>query len=217
MSTPKPSTWVFDLDGTLVDSFETYFATLGEIFHARGMLFNDSLHLAALTQPLPLFLQRHLGRPAVESAMTELQERSNEDARRIRPFPGILEMIQVLSQSGARVAVWTNRDLVSADLILRHSGLSPYVEICISGTCVTDRKPHPEGLLRIMKELGSLPPSVTMVGDHEHDVLGAKSANTRAVRASWHAYWPVEKCSEAHHQFHDVAEFSRWIIRDIQR
>jgi len=203
--------WVFDLDGTLVDSFNHYFIALDEIFTAHGKKFSPKYHHAVLTQPLQQFFEKHLGEKSVKSAFELLQSTSNRDAKTIRPFTGLTETLTHLKSKGARMAVWTNRDLVSAKLMLKHSGLDQFTEICVSGTCVKERKPNPEGLLRIMKEFGCKSDTVTMVGDHEHDVSAAKSVGVRAVRASWHGYWKMDRCSYADHQFHRTEEFSTWV------
>ena len=204
--------WVFDLDGTLVDSFGHFFETMEQIFAAHGARFTPELRRAALTEPLDQFFRDHLGEPAFKSAIEALQTRSNEDARSIRPFARLESLMRELSARGSRVAVWTNRDLVSASLILKHSGLAELTEACISGTCVDRRKPDPEGLLRLVDRFGCRPDEVTMVGDHEHDVTAAKSVGARAVRASWHSYWREAPCTTADHQFHDVAEFEAWVL-----
>lgn len=208
--------WIFDLDGTLVDSFSHYFELLQEIFDARRMRFGPELRLAALSDPLPLFFQRHLGRAAVDSALEELQARSQSDAALVKPFAGVPELLAKLRSSGSRVGVWTNRDLVSASLILKHSGLDAFAEICVSGTCVTRRKPHPEGLSRIIGHFESDPAQITMVGDHSHDVEAAKAVGARAVRASWHGYWAMERCPHADAQFDDFADFERWVFAGSQ-
>lgn len=205
--------WVFDLDGTLVDSFGHYFDALEEIFLAHGTSFEPELRRAALTDPLRELFERHLGRSAVPEAFARLQIRSNDDARLIRPYAGLDGLIRQLQQRGARVAVWTNRDLESASLILEHSGLKPLTEVCVSGTCVTERKPRPEGLLRLIDRFGCDPDEVTMVGDHEHDVSAAKEVGARAVRASWHSYWNEAPCRTADAQFRSVSDFEAWALR----
>lgn len=203
--------WVFDLDGTLVDSFSHYFAMLERIFMEHGVRFTEDLRYAALTETLDQFFAKHLGKDAVPQALADLQKHCNQDAQSIRAFDGMIPALKHLTEKGARIAVWTNRDYESAKLILEHSGLEPFAEVFVSGTCVQQRKPHPEGLLRIIDAFGCTPDSVTMIGDHEHDVAGAKSIGARAVRASWHSYWSDKACSKADLQFHRVQDFTDWI------
>lgn len=206
--------WVFDLDGTLVDSFSHYFNFLAEVFERHGLAFKDELRLPAITHHLPTFFETHLGPQAVQAALDELQSRSNDDAQRISPFSGAKELVSKLREQGDRIAVWTNRDLTSATLILQSTGLDRYVELCVSGTCTAERKPHPEGLLKIMNTFGARPENVVMIGDHEYDVQAGRSAGVTAIRASWHSYWDVATCGVSHRQFYSFREFSEWVSQN---
>jgi HAD superfamily hydrolase (TIGR01549 family) len=203
--------WVFDLDGTLVDSFAPYFEALDHLFALVGKKFGPHLWEAALTDHLPVFFERHLGPEQVESALNELQSRSNSDAARISIFEGLEAMINHLISKNCRVAIWTNRDRESAEMILEATGLGKKTELLVSGTCVKNRKPDSEGLLRVIEHFGCEPAQVTMIGDHVYDVAAAKREGSRAVRASWHGYWNVPPCDVADLQFYDVKSFQSWV------
>jgi len=202
--------WVFDLDGTLVDSFGHFFDSLKEIFSENGKVFSDELRLASLTESLPAFFEKHLGTEAARPALEKLQRQSNLDAAKIQPFAGTMPFIRALKESGSKIAVWTSRENESAKLILEQTGLSELAEIYVTGTCTVQRKPHLEGLLKIREHFKCELDEITMVGDHEHDMMAAKNAGARAVRASWHSYWPVEKCTHADYQFYHVSDFQQW-------
>ncbi len=207
--------WAFDLDGTLVDSFSHYFKVLGTIFNDHGSQFLDEHRHPALTQQLPEFFEQHLGKQAVTPAFDKLTKVSYQDAVDVRPFEGITSTIERLVSSGAKVAVWTNRDLVSAELILKHTRLRRLAEICISGTCVEARKPSPEGLLKISSRFGCPARDLIVVGDHDYDIQGAKAVGARSVRASWHNYWNIDRCMQADAQFYSVPEFATWVSSNI--
>ncbi len=207
--------WIFDLDGTLVDSFSHYFKALEDIFTEYGKVFDNSLGHAALTDPLPQFFEKHLGKELALEGLEKLQQMSNDHAKDVRPFEGMIETIEGLIKQGKDVAIWTNRDLHSATLIIQASKLDKLFSCVVSGTCVTLRKPHPEGILRIAKQFNCELKDVTVIGDHEHDVQGAKTAGARAVRASWHSYWQVAPCETADHQFFGVSNFSQWVLGQI--
>lgn len=202
--------WVFDLDGTLVDSFGRYFASLGAIFEKHGKSFGPVQFHAALTKPFDGFLSHELGREALSSALALFDEHSRNDATQIKAFDGIIDTLAELRRRKARIAVWTNRDLASAKLVLEASGLESLVELCVSGTCVT-RKPSPDGLHRLLSHFECKADEVVVVGDHEHDVTTPKGLGARGVRASWHGYWKVDPCTHADHQFYSVPEFQAWV------
>lgn len=210
-TTPMKHYWVFDLDGTLVDSFGHYFLALDQIFANHGAHFGPEHRLPSISQSLPEFLEAYLGPEIAATALTEFHSKTSDDASEIKPFGGIPETLEYLANRGARIAVWTSRDFTSANQILQHTGISKFVEKCISGTCTINQKPHPEGLLKIIEFFGCTPDSVTVVGDHEYDVAAARSIESRAIRASWHSYWPIKHCNHSHHQFFSVSEFQKWL------
>lgn len=209
--------WVFDLDGTLVDSFAHYFESTAEIFKHFGVPFNSELHYSILTEPLVQLYAQKLGKENLELALQMLQDKSNNDATKIRAFSGVHGALQELKKNDARIGVWTNRDLESATLILEHSGLKDLVEICVSGTCTTLRKPDPEGLLRVIQHFNCRPSEVIMIGDHEHDVSAAKDVGAIGVRASWHGYWKMDACKTANHQFHEFSDFKNFVLTKFNK
>ena len=137
--------------------------------------------------------------------------RSQSDAVGIRPFDGAVDLLSRLKDRGDRVAIWTSRDLASAALVLKHSGLDRFVQKCVSGTCVMEHTPHPEGLLRILGEYGCPPEDAVMVGDHENDMRAARQAGTYAIRASWNPHGETTPCVHAHQQFRRIADLKTWL------
>ncbi len=203
--------WVFDLDGTLVDSFGPYDTTMREIFAEKGVEWSAQHFIEALSTSPAVLIERYIGANAVAECMAKLRVRANEDARRIRPYEGIVETLAHLREQGSRVAVWTGRDLESAQIIIESSGLGALVESCTSGTCVQINKPNPEGLLRVVKSFNCRADEVYMVGDHDHDMMAAREVGAQAVRVKWNPYWSAVECQRAHHQFEHVRDFATWL------
>jgi HAD superfamily hydrolase (TIGR01509 family) len=207
--------WVFDLDGTLVDSLSHYFAILQDIFAEHGLTLSHENLRSSISQPIPGFLTTHLGAQNLPAALAVLQKRSEEDAARIQPFDGVLEILTHLQSKGSRLAMWTNRDFESAQLILKSSGLAPFFEVCVSGSCGFGHKPNPDGFGRIEDLFLCEKDTVILVGDHETDMLAAKALGIKAIRASWHSYWKSDSCAHADHQFYKVNDFRTWVFQNM--
>ena len=207
--------WVFDLDGTLVDSFSFYFDILKTIFTETGIEFKDEHRRQSLLTPVPHFVAKFFEEIRVAEVISRINTQSNEDTKNIRPFDGVEKTLQHLASKNIPMAVWTSRDLNSASMILNHTGLKQYFEKVVSGTCVQKHKPNPEGLEQIIQVFGSKPSETVVVGDHEIDMLGTKSAGAVGVRASWHGYWDMEKCSHATHQFYTTDAFHKWVDESL--
>lgn len=204
--------WIFDLDGTLVDSFNPYFTVLSRILAEHGLGLEESEKRRCIGLPAKDYLETKLAAEHVKHALLRLSEQSNRDAAMVRPFPGIEDVLHHLSRSGRTISIWTSRDLVSTELVLKHTGLDKLISIIQSGTCVVQKKPQPEGIQRIADHHSATPAEMVMIGDHDMDMRGGRGFGVQSVRASWHGVWSEDKCALADRQFYDVASFKRWVL-----
>ncbi len=202
--------WVFDLDGTLVDSISHYFNTLRGLFTHFNVPFTEKDLQKSLTMNSRHYLSHYLVPEQIEYAVKEVQRQSEDDSKHIQTFAGVKNLLDHLKTQGAKLAVWTGRDLTSASMILKHTELHSYFDLCVGGTCVANHKPHPEGLHRIIKHWDCDPKSVVMVGDHDVDMLGSKESNTYAIRVSWNQATPPN-CNISDLHFRNVEQFEKWL------
>lgn len=201
--------WVFDLDGTLVDSFPFYLAIVKNVLARFEKCLSEDEVSACLGQPAAKFFRYKLGNELAEEALAELGIQSLVDAEHIKPFPGVFALLQNLKSEGKQVAVWTSRDLNSANLVLGKTGLNAFIDHCVSGCCVSTLKPDPEGLWKIARLFSCNVSDLVVVGDHEYDVQAAKAVGAYGIRACWHGFDPPTHCAYARELFRDVPSLSR--------
>ena len=206
--------WVFDLDGTIVDSLTVHFQILEKIFLKFNQPFSKKNHnelLKVTSKTLPNYFEFQFGLENVESALEMFSDLTNAALKSIKPFTGIEELLKTLKSKGSLLAVWTARDLAATQKILQYTGLESYFSICISGCCTTQGKPHPEGLQKIANHFESDSSEMVMVGDFDSDMLGAQVFGTKAIRVLWHPSVEYKKCEIANWQFSKVSDFQNWI------
>lgn len=203
--------WVFDLDGTLVDSFPFYLSIVRSILLRFGKSLDDEETSECLGQPAAKFFTAKLGNDLTAQALDELRVQSILDAERIQPFTGILRLLEKLKAQKKMVAVWTSRDRNSANLVLKNTGIAPFVDFVVSGCCVSKHKPDSEGLDRIAKHFGCNASDLVVVGDHEFDVRAARTSGAYGIRACWHGFDKPESCNFAHELALDVFTVDRHI------
>lgn len=206
--------WVFDLDGTLTDSFGPYF-TLVEDLIGESLSRDQKKELIGI-HPSQIFKSRLPAEQATR-ALELLNEKSQKDAASIPLFNEIHSICTYLKKNGCRLAVWTSRDLVSAKLVLNEVGIGHYFDYIISGDCVSNRKPHSEGIEILQKLFLCEPHEMVMVGDHDHDMEAAQSFGAQPLRASWHKHWDHDNCSRSHKQFYCTSEFHQWIQSSFKK
>lgn len=206
--------WVFDLDGTLIDSHGAYFISLKHVLERYGSELTEEDQREVLkisVKNRPEFFIRKLGEASAQEAMSLLDRRLEEDHRRVSPYSGVTELLESLKARNTEVALWTARDLNSAVQVLKHLGLHHYFSICVGSTCLTHCKPHPEGLQRVARHFDCLPEELFMVGDHENDLLAARACGAKAIQAMWHNPQGVTPSLHADQSFREIQALQSWI------
>jgi HAD superfamily hydrolase (TIGR01509 family) len=178
---------VFDLDGTLVDTMTIAPMVYVETIRARG---GPEVSPAAVVAAwhigaTPVVLAHFLSRP-VTAADLECFHRHFEAAiADVRPFPGVLDLIDDLGTAGCRLGIFTAATRRSTDLLLAGTGLDQLFPVVVCGDEVVEPKPAPEGLLLACQRLGVDAAETAYVGDAEVDLRCAGAAGALAVQARW--------------------------------
>ena len=105
-------------------------------------------------------------------ALERLESFHHQNAHLIRPYDGVDTLLPKLRTLGVQVALWTGRDRVSADWLLRRHKLEGFFATMVCGDDLPSHKPDPEGLREIIRRLDVKPEETLFVGDADVDVLG---------------------------------------------
>lgn len=168
---------VWDLDGTLLDTYPHAAAALAQTLQRHGLPVTDEAVLPRMKRSLGDAFRHYAPqaglsvealRIAYRAAVTPLEPH-------IRPIPGIPEALEALSRMGITHYLWTHRDGRTWNM-LAASGLRHHFRGGITADEGFPPKPDPTGLLALL-ERHHLPPAATlMVGDRLIDVQGGKLA-----------------------------------------
>lgn len=112
-----------------------------------------------------------------------------------KPYENMKEALAQLKERGCKLAVLSNKyEGGVKDVIPMH--FSNVFDI-LHGECeIIPRKPDPTGLLLTIEELGSTPERTAYIGDSSGDMLVAHRADTFAIGVDW-GYNPVSSLKEA--------------------
>ena len=98
---------------------------------------------------------------------------------RLAPLPGAREFISECRRRGLGLAVATSADRVKMDGNLAEIGLpAATFDVCLTGSEVTNKKPHPEIFLTAARRLGLPPEKCLVVEDAPNGVRAAKAAGS---------------------------------------
>ena len=172
---------IFDLDGTLVDSYRDIAASVNEFLEKRGK------------EPLPpgriygfigrgvrKLLDRALGGLASEEELDRaigqfLPIYRNHLLDTTRPFPGVMEALARLEKSN-HLAVLTNKPRVEAVAILDGLTMSRFFRWIFGGESFPRRKPDPAGVNALIDLAGASRDRTLLVGDSGVDFETARNA-----------------------------------------
>lgn len=113
-----------------------------------------------------------------------------------------------------KVGLYTARGRAATQRILDYHGLAPLMDWWITGSDLKDPKPHPEGLLRMARELGATPAQCFYVGDSPKDMKMAHAAGFKAIAANWCPNSSVKDllAEQPHHLLTDPRQLSSVLV-----
>ena len=100
-------------------------------------------------------------------------------------YPGVREMLAGLKAAGKRLYIATSKPDAAAKMVMHHFGLDEFVPDIVGGTDEPDRNTKGKVIAYVLREYGIDPSSAIMVGDREHDVLGATENSIPCIGITW--------------------------------
>jgi phosphoglycolate phosphatase len=110
-------------------------------------------------------------------------------------YPGIPELLTTLVGQ-ADLWVATSKPRIFAEKIVEHFGLAPYFKGIYGSELDGRNSDKGELVALLLREQGLAPASAVMIGDREHDIIGAKKNGLRSVGVLW-GYGSAEELANA--------------------
>jgi 2-phosphoglycolate phosphatase len=175
---------LFDLDGTLVDS---YWAIACSVNHVR------SLHgLPPLSEPEVRrhvgFGARHLlhhtvpGGTADEDLGAYLAHHPPVALEHTTLLPGAAEVLGQLSAAGLQLGVCSNKPLAFSRALVNHLGIAATLQVVLGPEEVANPKPAPDMLELAMQLLKVEPAQTLYVGDMVVDINTARAVSGGGIQ-----------------------------------
>lgn len=109
----------------------------------------------------------------------------------ISVFPGLLEVIAKLADSGCNLGIVSSRARDEYAEEIAPLGFDKYFEHIILVEDTTEHKPAPAPMLEYLRRTGANPNSVIYVGDTVYDEQCATSAGVSFARAAWGSHQEI--------------------------
>ena len=179
---------IFDMDGTLVDSYEGIFNAYRWTMEQMRLPFTgDRLVRKAIGAPLPYVFERLCGmeNEQVQQAVGYYRAYYGDKGKQeCRVYEGMEETLKELKKAGCFLGVATLKKEGFAKEILETCGLLPYFD-AVCGMDDADRLTKAELIERCRQAAGTSREETVLVGDSEFDALGAEQAGVAFLAVTY--------------------------------
>jgi len=175
---PTPSALLFDMDGVLIDSLDSWWQALNDALRKfnHKEITREEFIATYWGHDLKANLKR-LGLNPEVAPFCNLTYGNHIDA--IRIYPDTQQTLQHLTTY--RKAIITNTPTDCTRQILRRFHIAHYFEEIVTSDDVKKAKPDPEIIFMACTHLGVDPQTVFLIGDTDSDVKAGRAAGCTVV------------------------------------
>ena len=184
------SLFVFDLDGTLINSRRDIAESANALLETCGVASLPEGRIGQMVGDGAAVLVARAFAAAGIAAPPDALERfvatyGDRLLRHTRPYPGIPEVLADLARR-AELALLTNKPSAATKEILDGLDLARFFgPAVVAGDGTFPRKPDPSGLLHLSRAAGVPPSATVLVGDSTIDWRTARAASTAICLARY--------------------------------
>ena len=173
---------IFDLDGTLIDSYQALFLAFLHTYQNIGLApLTDEEVRRVLGHGVSSTFRDLLGEERVPQAMRLFRQKYEEVMRpNTHLLLGAREVLEALHRRGIKLAIATNKIGQFARELFEYLGLDELFAVIVGDEDVSQNKPDPEMLLHAIERMRLKKEEVIFVGDSPIDIQTAKNAGIRA-------------------------------------
>jgi phosphoglycolate phosphatase len=181
--------WIFDLDGTLVDSLpgitHALNAALREYFFPEH---SETIVRTFIGDGVETLVARALGSslyPHIPAVVASFRDHYAESWKTgTIPYPMVLETLAALRANGDKTAILSNKPhRFTAEIAAALFG--ELIDIALGEGDDVPHKPNPAGIYKILQRWNLAADHVRMVGDSVMDLQAAAAAGLPAIAVTW--------------------------------
>lgn len=183
-------TYIFDLDGTLLDTLNDLHASCNYALRTHGM---PERSLEEVRQFVGNGVKKLMERAIPDGLDNPLFEETLQTFRQhyllhnldtTLPYPGIMEMLQQLKAQGKRIAVVSNKFYAATQDLCKHF-FGDTIQVAIGEREDIKKKPAPDTVLEALRQLQVTRQDAVYVGDSEVDVETARNSGIPCISVLW--------------------------------
>lgn len=207
----QKTAFIWDLDGTLLDSYEAILSGIEETFAQFSIPYDkEKVREFILKYSVQdLLVQVAEERKLDVEVLNQVRAQSlSEKNAQVALMPGAREVLAWADQVGIRNFVYTHKG-DNAFTILRDLGLESYFTEILTSQSGFARKPSPEAAIYLIDKYQLNPDNTYYIGDRTLDVEFAQNSGIQSLNF-------LESTYEGNHRIQELADITR-IFGDWER
>lgn len=183
MSFSHFDTWLFDVDGTLIDSTSAVVECMKKTALEMGGEVTDEVELkASFGQGLMNTLKPWVPEGQIDAAIEQYMRNFHGIVgENIRLYDGVLDILDTLYKKNIPMGIVTGNKLSEMEGIFHKLPLRDYFDAVICADTIPFQKPNPEPVREALRLLGRPVQGAVFVGDSEHDIRAGKLAGVSTI------------------------------------
>lgn len=177
---------IFDMDGTIIDTNDLVVECIrSSVEEYLKFTPKEEDIINILGKPLKIQMGFFSGEyiDDMVSYYSKLYRLNRDEKTMI--FDGVISLLNELNKKNIKMAIVSNKGNKGIQHALKKFNIEKYFDIVISVNDVENKKPHPEGVRKVLKSWGFSPGEVIFIGDSNNDILCANNAKIKAVLVAW--------------------------------
>lgn len=191
----------FDLDGTLTDSAEGITNSVAYALSKFGIIIEDKSVLTPFIGPplVDAFMEHYGFSEADAKKATEFFRERFRDIGIFENnvYDGVRELLEKLNKNGYKLIIATSKPEPFAKRILSHFRIDKYFSLVVGAT-FDDKISNKTDIIKFaIRKLGDVNKAeILMIGDRNHDIVGAKASGLDSMGVLY-GYGSQKELSEA--------------------
>ena len=183
-------TYIFDLDGTLLDTLRDLAASTNYALRTNGMPERTEEEVRmfvgnGVKKLMERAIPDGLANPRFEKTYADFREHYlHHSLDTTAPYPGIMPLLEELRRRGKRIAIVSNKFYAATQELARHF-FPGMVEVAIGEREDIRKKPAPDTVLEAMRQMGVGAEGAVYIGDSDVDILTARNSSLPCISVLW--------------------------------
>ena len=183
-------TYVFDLDGTLLETLKDLAASTNYALRTHNMpehsiedirMFVGNGVKKLMERAIPNGIEN----PQFEDVYATFRQHYLEhNLDTTKPYEGIPELLAELKARGKKLAIVSNKFYAATQELARHF-FPDTIEVAIGERENIKKKPAPDTVIEALRQLGASKETAVYIGDSDVDIMTAKNCDMPCVSVLW--------------------------------